>query len=365
MRDWMELHLTYTSAFAKPGGLVVSTHSTAARRRRVIAARKRAGKEPLLPLVLATIIAGIDGALRVGEKLRSSLSSGDTIRRYLAKSFTLVAAVFALTRQAARRAAVSFRAGATDLLSKARSVTGARREWFQRQLVYAGHAATSGRASDAIENAARIHRKTASRMPLAASWRLVLVERMTRILRPDSPFEWDEYDWRQSIWGRRLRIWPGVLAGVGLLVVVLVLAFVLASRATNSAQARLQPAQAITGTAAPSGIIIEQPAGAGSPTPAPVLYQIGAWVSDSTPSGGSVKVFVRVSSQTKPVPNVPVTISVDGGGPAYSLGPTKTDADGLATFTVNAGGGRGQPVFVTATAVVAGQTLTHQTTYFP
>ena len=360
----MEFHLIYTSAFAKPGGIVVSMHSTAERRRRLATARKRTGKESFLPFFLAAIIASMDGVLTVGEKVSSLPPSGDTIRRYLAKSFTLVAAVFTLTRQAVQKAVAAFRAGAIGLLSKTRLATGARREWVQRQLVYAGRAAMAGGARNAIENAASSHRETAGRVPLAASWRLVLVERMTRILRPDSPFEWDEYDWRHSMWGRRVRIWPGVLAGVGLLVVVLVLAFVLASRATNSAQARLHPVPTNVGTAAPSGIIVEQPAGAGSPTPAPVLYQIGAWVSDSTPSGGSVKVFVRVSSQTKPVPNVPVTISVDGGGPAYSLGPTKTDADGLAIFTVNASG-RGQPVFVTATAVVAGQTLTHQTTFFP
>lgn len=343
----------------------MSTHSTAARRRRVTAARKRAGTDLSLLMFRAALITGINGALRVGNGLRSSLPSGDTIRDYLAESFTLVAALVALTGRNAQRAATAFRAGAVDVLSKARSASGARREWFQRQLVYAGQGSAAGRAQDGREDVTSIHRETAGRMSRAASWRLVLVECMTRIVRPDSPFEWDEYDWRHSTWGRRLRVWPGVLAGIGLLALVLTLAFILASRATNSAQARIQPGQGPIGTAAPSGIIVEQPSGVGSPTPPPDLYQIGAWVSDNAPGGGSVKLFVRVSSQTKPVPNVPVTISVDTGGTPYTLGPTKTDADGLASFTLNASGGGGRPVFVTATTVVGGQTLTHEVTYFP
>jgi hypothetical protein len=338
----------------------VSTHSTVARRRRMTAARKRADKNQSLHLV---VTAGLEGALRLAHRLYALLPSGEMCRRYLAASFTLVAAFVAWVGRVARRAIVAFRARVANLLSKAQSFTSVRRDWAERQFVYAGSAGESGLAPDGTGDATGVHRETAGHMPLLASWRLVLVECMTRIVRPDSPFEWDEYDWRHSFWGRQLRIWPGVLAGFGLLVVVLALAFVLASRATNSAQARLQPQQGTAGTTVPSGIVVEQPGGAGSPTPAPAQYQIGAWTSDSTPSG-PVKVFVRVSNQTRPVPNVPVTISVDGGGAAYTLGPTKTDSDGLATFTVSAGG-RGQPVFVTATAIVGGQKVTHETTFFP
>ncbi|HEX8033574.1 MAG TPA: hypothetical protein VF510_06990 [Ktedonobacterales bacterium] len=338
----------------------MSTHSTVARRRRMIAARNRADKKQVLRLV---VTADIERALRLANRLYALTPSGDTRRRYLAASFTLVASLLASVGRLACRATVSFRARAADLLSKARSFTGERRDWAERRFVYAGPTGQTGLAPDGTGDAAGAHRETASHMPLLVSWRLVLVECMTRIVRPDSPFEWDEYDWRHTFWGRQLRIWPGVLAGFGLLVVVLALAFILASRATNSAQARLNPQQGTAGTTVPSGIIVEQPGGVGSPTPGPAQYQIGAWTSDSTPSG-PVKVFVRVSSQTKPVPNVPVTISVSGGGAAYTLGPTKTDADGLATFTVSAGGG-GQPVFVTATAVVGRQTLTHETTFFP
>ncbi len=361
----MDYHLIYISTYTKPGGIVVSTHSTAARRRRATAARKRAGTDSSLLMLRAAIIAGIDGALRLGNGLRSLLPSGDTVRRYLAESFTLVAALVAVTGRSTQEAALTFRESALDMLSKARSVTSARREWFQRQLVYAGQGTAARRAGDGRGDAASIHRETAGRMSLAASWRLVLVECMTRIVRPDSPFEWDEYDWRHTAWGRRLRVWPGVLAGTVLLAIVLTLAFILATRATDSAQARINPGagQPNGGTTAPSGIIVEQPAGVGSPTPPALLYQIGAWVADDSPSG-PVKMYVRVSSQTKPVPNVPVTISIATGGTPYTQGPIKTDADGLAIFTLTARGGGG-PVFVTATAVVGGQTLTHDVTYFP
>lgn len=337
----------------------MSTHSTVSRRRRMAAARKRAGKDQLLHSVA---ISGVDGTLRIANRLYTLLPSGNAIRRYLARSFTLVAALVVSVGRAAGRAVAFFRAGAADLLSKARSVPGERREWVQRHLAYSGLASRTGHARDGMGDATGGHRETASHMSLLASWRSVVVETMTRIVRPDSPFEWDEYDWRHSFWGRQLRVWPGVLAGFGLLAVVLTLAFVLASRATSNAQGRLQGNQGNAGATAPSGIIVEQPGGSGTPTPGATLYQIGAWVSDSQPSG-PVKVFVRVSSQTRPVPNVPVTLSVDGGGAAYTLGPTKTDADGLAVFTVNAGGGG--PVFVTATAIVGGQKVTHQTTYFP
>ncbi|MGZ3602398.1 MAG: hypothetical protein ACXVCX_11905 [Ktedonobacterales bacterium] len=338
----------------------MSTHSTVARRRRMTVARKRADKKQVLRLV---VTAGREGALRLANRLYAVLPSGDTSRRYLAASFTLVAALVAWVGRVARRATVSLRVRAADLLSKARAFTAERGNRAERQFVYAGPAGQTGLAPNKTGAATGAHRETASHMPLLVSWRLVLVECMTRIVRPDSPFEWDEYDWRHTFWGRQLRIWPGVLAGFGLLVVVLALAFILASRATNSAQARLNPQQGAAGTTVPSGIIVEQPGGAGSPTPGQAQYQIGAWTSDSTPSG-PVKVFVRVSSQTRPVPNIPVTIAVNGGGAAYTLGPTKTDADGLATFTVSAGGG-GQPVFVTATAIAGGQKLTHEITFFP
>lgn len=336
----------------------MSMHSTVARRRRMAAARKRAGKEHLLRPV---VVSGIDGALRTARWFYTLLPPGNAIRRYLAVSFTLVAALVVSVGQVAEKVVAFVRAEAADLLPKARSLTGEWRERAQRRGGLADR--RSGQARDGTGNVTGGYREMASHGSPLASWRLVLVERMTRMVRPDSPFEWDEYDWRHSFWGRQLRIWPGVLAGFGLLVIVLVLAFILASRATSNAQAGLHPQQGNAAATVPSGIIVEQPAGAGSPTPGPARYQIGAWVSENAPSG-PVKVFVRVSNQTMPVANVPVTLSVDGGGASYTLGPTKTNADGLAIFTVNASGG-GQPVFVTATAIVGGQKLTHQTTFFP
>jgi hypothetical protein len=123
-----------------------------------------------------------------------------------------------------------------------------------------------------------------------------------------------------------------------------------------------------TASTPPGGVVIQPLGGGVAPTPTPARYLIGTWVSDSAPASGGVTVFVRVSrgevsNQGSPVAGVPVRISVGGA----SYGPTDTNAYGLAAFNVGVGGGfdGSTPVFVTATAVVAGQTLTAQTSFAP
>jgi len=77
-----------------------------------------------------------------------------------------------------------------------------------------------------------------------------------------------------------------------------------------------------------------------------------------------VQVFVRVShDEGSPVPGVEVRIAIDG----TVVGPTLTDGYGLAAFTVGISGPNDgyTPVFVTASAVVDGQTLTAQTSFTP
>lgn len=102
-----------------------------------------------------------------------------------------------------------------------------------------------------------------------------------------------------------------------------------------------------------NGGVVVQP-GQGSTTPSPTVpkYQIGAWLSNNAPSGGSVKVFVRLTQDVAPVPNIPVTLAVQMPGGTVPLGPINTDSYGLATFTVTYGGLSGTPVFVTATAKI-------------
>jgi hypothetical protein len=101
-------------------------------------------------------------------------------------------------------------------------------------------------------------------------------------------------------------------------------------------------------------------------TPEAPKYQIGAWMSNNTPSGGSVKVFVRLSQNVAPVKDIPVTLSVEINGETLTYGPTNTDEYGLVTFTVEYGGISGSPAFVTASAKIDEQTtLTAETVFVP
>lgn len=113
------------------------------------------------------------------------------------------------------------------------------------------------------------------------------------------------------------------------------------------------------------GLVIQGPETI-SPTPEAPKYQIGAWMSNNAPSGGSVKVFVRVTEDIKPLAHVAVTLTAQVPGGTLRYGPTKTDNYGLATFDVRYGGLSGSPVFVTATAKVDRQTtLTADTMFVP
>ena len=77
-----------------------------------------------------------------------------------------------------------------------------------------------------------------------------------------------------------------------------------------------------------------------------------------------MKVFVRLTEDIKPLANVPITLTAQVPGGTLRYGPTKTDAYGLVTFTVQYGGLSGQPVFVTATAKVNKQTTVYADTVF-
>ncbi|HKW19765.1 MAG TPA: hypothetical protein VJO13_00195 [Ktedonobacterales bacterium] len=115
-----------------------------------------------------------------------------------------------------------------------------------------------------------------------------------------------------------------------------------------------------------NGIVVQPGSEGITPTPEAPKYQIGAWMSNNAPGGGSVKVFVRLTEDVAPIPQIPVTLSVQmPGGSVVQLGPTNTDGYGLATFTVNFGGARGAPIFVTASAKVGTEALTAQTVFVP
>jgi hypothetical protein len=110
-------------------------------------------------------------------------------------------------------------------------------------------------------------------------------------------------------------------------------------------------------------------------TPSPSVdqppYYVGAWVSDSAPPPTSVvTVYVRVTDSTSqaPMPAVVVTVyarfTCQTGGSARTFGPAKTGPDGVAAVQVGfAGLPVGQPVCLTASASVGGQTLSADTTF--
>src|SRR5205807_7209264 len=102
-------------------------------------------------------------------------------------------------------------------------------------------------------------------------------------------------------------------------------AFILVSKAASGARGVL-PATQSTSTPVTS-ILIQQPPITGSPTPALQPYDIGVWLSSMSPTGGWVKVFVRINHVASPVANVPVTLSV-GGAVTSVYGPQPTNADG-------------------------------------
>jgi len=126
------------------------------------------------------------------------------------------------------------------------------------------------------------------------------------------------------------------------------------------------PAPAPTVSSYSNGVVVQPGSEGIAPTPQAPKYQIGAWMSNNAPGGGSVKVFVRLTEDVAPIPQIPVTLSVQmPGGSVVQLGPTNTDGYGLATFTVNFGGARGAPIFVTASAKVGTEALTAQTVFVP
>ena len=115
-----------------------------------------------------------------------------------------------------------------------------------------------------------------------------------------------------------------------------------------------------------NGVVVQPGSEGITPTPEAPKYQIGAWMSNNAPGGGSVKVFVRLTEDVAPIPQIPVTLSVQmPGGSVVQLGPTNTDGYGLAIFTVNFGGAGGAPIFVTASAKVGTEALTAQTVFVP
>ena len=179
-------------------------------------------------------------------------------------------------------------------------------------------------------------------------------------------FSWRERDWNLEYWKRRLRATPALVTGIAILLAALVLGFTVAGRLARDIQVHLPAAQAAANGSS-SGVVIQPAQARQTPTPTDAASDLGIWVSDPTPStSGTVQVYVRLTSALQPDAHIPVSIYVQYANSGVPMGPVGTDKYGLATFKLTyAGMPAGQPVFVTASAIVAGQTLTGETSFVP
>jgi hypothetical protein len=184
----------------------------------------------------------------------------------------------------------------------------------------------------------------------------------SRTLR-DDPFALRE----RSLDGwNRLRKTSVALLALALMLAVAVAGAAVAATYAQQASHRLSiaPPRPTVGSYR-SGVVVQPGPETNSPTPAAPKYQIGAWMSNNAPSGGTVKVFVRLSQDVAPIAQIPVTLVVQLPGGPVNYGPTNTDDYGLATFTVSFGGIAGTPIFVTASAKIGDQELTADTVFVP
>lgn len=177
----------------------------------------------------------------------------------------------------------------------------------------------------------------------------------------------DAFAFRERSWEgwKRFRKTTFLMSALVIMVLVAIVGAAAAVSYARRATQSLTTSPTPTTSTYNSGVVIQPGSETVEPTPEAPTYQIGAWVSNNAPSGGTVKVFVRVTQSVAAVANMPVVLVVQLPGGVARLGPTKTDAYGLAVFTVNFGGVRGSPVFVTATVKIDKQVYEANTVFVP
>lgn len=191
----------------------------------------------------------------------------------------------------------------------------------------------------------------------------VLFPRDDSLSLRDDPFALRE---RSTDGWKRLRTTLLALLALALMVAVAVVGAAVAAMYAQQASRSINITQTRpTVGSYNNGVVVQPGPELASPTPEAPKYQIGAWMSNNAPAGGTVKVYVRLSQDVAPLPNIPVTLAIQTPGGVLSYGPTNTDTYGLATFTVNFGGIAGTPVFVTASAKIGDQELTADTVFVP
>ncbi len=191
--------------------------------------------------------------------------------------------------------------------------------------------------------------------------------RLRGMLPLRSPFRWHERDWSDGPWLQAAKLLPAAAVVLVTILLAGTLAVMLATHAMTGVRLQTQTTVSTPVVNPNSDVILQQPSQEQTPPPAPQHYMIGAWISGFAPgSSGSVRIVVRVSHDTQPVAGATVTLYVQFPGYGSNFGPVRTDQDGMAIIPVRYSGVPAQqPVFVTATAVTAGQTLTANTTFVP
>ena len=186
-------------------------------------------------------------------------------------------------------------------------------------------------------------------------------ERMQNWLSDAMPFTWRERARRKGFWRKRA---APVIATIACLVVAFAVGLFALDRAGRAAGAftAIPTAQATVG-----GAVMISPNNNGipaSPTPVAEQYDLGVWVSNTLPQGGSVTVYARVSNNTHPVAHARVYIYASTPNGGITLGPLTTDAYGVAHARLNYGNvGSEKPIFLTGTTKIDGKQISGTYTF--
>lgn len=117
-----------------------------------------------------------------------------------------------------------------------------------------------------------------------------------------------------------------------------------------------------------SGVVVRAGTAPSTPTPAQPAYELGVWPSNSSPaSTGEVTVYARLTGLGRGtgVGKVPITLRVTFPSGVRVYGPVRTNAYGLAAFTVTFHNlPPGRLVFVVAFAPAGFETTYTATTVF-
>lgn len=232
-----------------------------------------------------------------------------------------------------------------------------------RERIHSGAITTANIMSERLRRVSKLAQQRMDPIGRSTGWIVEppWYERAQNWLSDAMPFTWRERARRKGFW--RKRALP-VIAAIACLVVAFgvgLFALDKAGRATGAFNA-IPTAQATVG-----GAVMISPNNNGlsaSPTPVAEQYDIGVWVSNTLPQGGSVTVYARVSNNTHPVAHARVYIYANTPNGGINLGPLYTDAYGVAHARLNYGHvGSEKPIFLTGTTKIGGQQITGTYTF--